>query len=126
MLKTASEEFYDLSKRHLLDGGGFHDIVAAARVPGVPFEKVAETLQPYVVQLIKEKVASPQQLRDGVEGFEKVAHRVLNPEHPLVVSFRTVLAADAEIEKLASGLQDIDVELDRVSSFVRGKLCGND
>jgi hypothetical protein len=122
LFKTASEEFYELSKRHLLEGGPFADIVAAARVPGVSYEKVAAALQPHVTRLIKEKVASPQELRDGVEGFEKVAHRVLNPAHPLVTSFRAILSSDQEIEKVAVALREVDVELDRVSNFVRERL----
>lgn len=123
LYKTASEEFYELSKRHLLEGGPFADIVAAARVPGVPYEKVAEALQPHVTRLIKEKVASPQELRNGVEGFEKVAHRVVNPSHPLVTSFRAILASDEEITKVAVALKDVDVELARVANFVRERLC---
>jgi hypothetical protein len=120
--KEAQEDFYDRTKRHLLGGGSFSDIVAASRIPGEPQEKIAAALQPFVVRLMKEKVATPTQLRAQVEGFEKVAHRIVNEDHPLVTSFRAYLSANHEIEKVAVGLQDIEVELGRVNAFIRERL----
>lgn len=124
MHKEAQEEFYDLVKRHLLDGNSFADVVAAARIPGVPQEKIAAALQPFVVRLMKEKVASPTKLRAQVEGFEKVAHRIVNEEHPFVTSFRAYLTANSEIEKVAVGLEEVEVELGRVNAFIRERLVG--
>jgi hypothetical protein len=124
MWKEAQEEFYDRVKRHLLDEGSFADVIAAARIPGVPFTKVAATLKPFMVRLFQEKVATPNQLRSQVDGFDKVAHRVVNTEHPLVTSFRAYLSLDQEIEKVAMGLKDIEIELGRVNAFIREHLVG--
>lgn len=125
MWKEAQEDFYEGVRRHLLDGGSFADVVAAARIPGVPQEKIASALQPFVVRLITDKVASPQALRGQVEGFDKVAHRIINQQHPFVTSFRAVLSLDQEIEKVAVGLEDIEVELGRVNAFLKEQLSAS-
>jgi hypothetical protein len=124
MWKEAQEEFYDLTKRHLLEGNSFADVVASSRIPGVPYEKIAAALQPFVVRLLREKIASPTVLRSSVEGFDKVAHRVVNDQHPLVTSFRAYLSLDQEIEKVAVGLRDVEIELGRVNEFIRNRLVG--
>lgn len=125
MWKEASDQYYEKVKRHLLDGGTFTDVLAAARIPGLPQEKVAHVLRPVVTQLLKEKVASAELLKAQSNDLVKVAHRVLNEEHPLVTLFRSLLSIDDEIEKVACGLEDVDVELSRVNGFIQERLCGN-
>ena len=122
--KEAQEDYYDHVRRHLLNGGSFADVVASSRIPGVPQEKISAALQPFVVRLLQDKVASAPALREQVEGFEKVAHRILNEQHPLVTTFRAYVSLDQEIEKVAVGLGDVEVELGRVNSFLKEKFCG--
>lgn len=124
MRKEAEAEYYDLVKRHLLDGGGFEDVMVSARSSGVGEERVGAALQPVVSQLIKEKVASPDRLKAGVRNLEKVAHRVLNQEHPFVKTFVTLLALDDEIEKVASGLASVTEQLDAVNTFIKEQCRG--
>lgn len=124
MRKEAEVEYYDLMKRHLLDGGGFEDVMVSARSSGADEGRVGETLQPFVAQLIKEKVASPERLKAGVRNLEKVAHRVVNQEHPFVKTFAAILALDDEIEKVASSLSTVSEQLDTVNAFIKEQCRG--
>jgi hypothetical protein len=120
--KEAAAEYYDMVKRHLLEGGGFEDVMVSARASGVPEEMVGEAMKPFVVDLIKEKVASPERLKTGIRNLEKVAHRVLNPDHPFVTVFGAMLALDDEIEKCATGLKQVDEQLEIVNDFIKEQL----
>lgn len=123
--KEAQAEYYDLVKRHMLSDGSFTDVVAAAQSSGADKMKIAEALRPVISRLLTEKVASPSDLavRDSLE---KVAHRVVNEEHPLVKTFFSILALNDEIEKVATALEEVDVQLARVNGFIKEKfLAGN-
>lgn len=122
MLKEAQEEYYDLVKRHLLNEYDFADVMVAARSSGVEDAKIAGVMTPVVERLMKEKVANQKKLMGGVRNLEKVAHRVVNEQHPLVTSFRTVLSLEDEIAKVAAGLGQVDAELKGVDSLIRGQL----
>lgn len=119
MHKQASDEFYDTMKRHLLDGGSFVDVVVAGTATGLSYEKYAEAVQPFVVRLLKEKVATAAELSNDLDSLEKTAHRIVNEQHPLVASFRAYIGLDSEIEKIATGLVDVEKELKNVDSFIR-------
>jgi hypothetical protein len=119
MHKQASDEYYDTVKRHLLDGGSFADVVVAGTSSGLSYEKYASAIQPFVTQLLREKVASAAELSNDMDGLEKVAHRIINEQHPLVASFRAYIGLDYEIEKIATGLVDVEKELKNVDSFIR-------
>lgn len=122
--QEASENYYDSVKRHLLDGGGFEDVLHAAKSSGAPEGEVSRTLQPFVVRLLKEKVSSASALRCGVLGIEKVAHRVLNPEHPFVATFGALLSFDGELEKIATALEDIDARMSDVNAVIQEQCRG--
>lgn len=118
-LKYASAEYYKTVRNHLLSGGSFSDVVVSARASIGDSEKVSSVLSPIVAQLLKEKIASPNQLREETRGIAKVAHRVLNPSHPLVVLSAEVSNFSDEIDKVAVALHDVDNEIGRVTSFIR-------
>lgn len=119
MFKEASEEFYAEAKNHLLDGGSFADVLLAAHSSGVGKEKVSTALQPFITRLLKEKVSSAKRLSEQARELSKVAHRSINEDHPMVSSFRVLLSADAEIEKIATALDTVDQELKAVNGFIR-------
>lgn len=121
--KQAGEEYYELARRHISGGGKMADLVVAARSVADD-EKIASPIREVVTRLMKDKVASASELRDGMLAMEKVAHRVVNKEHPLVTSFAAVLAFDNEIEKIASSLEDIEDQLSEVNGFIRSNLMG--
>lgn len=120
-VKEAQAEYYELVKRHMLDGGSFTDVVVAAQSSGTDKAKIAEALRPVIERLLVEKVATPGRLvvRDTLE---KVAHRVVNEEHPLVVTFRSILSLNVEMEKVATSLEEVDAQLDRVNVFIKEKF----
>lgn len=118
-LKEAQVEYYDLVRHHLLDGNNFSDILAAAQSSGADKHKIAETLRPVIEQLLKDKIASPSKLRVATEQLEKIAHRVVNEKHLLVSTFRSLLALESEIDKLATSLDDVDTQLGRVNGFIK-------
>ncbi len=120
--KEASADFYDTVKRHLLGGEGFEDVMNAAKSSGASNEKITEMMVPVVARLLKEKVSSAEILKVGVKNLEKVAHRVLNYEHPLVKSFMEMISLDQEIEKVASGLGSVEAELKKVNSVIKEQV----
>jgi hypothetical protein len=122
--KEASDEYYSEVKSHILEGGSFTDVLAAAQTSGMAYEKTAELLMPFVSKLLKEKVASPVALKAATSNLEKVAHRVVNEKHPLVAGFFEIAAIDAEIKKMATGLAEVDVELGRVNKFLKQQVAG--
>lgn len=118
-LKEAQADYYALVKNHLLEGNSFSDVLVAAQSSGADKQKIAEAMRPIVERIIIEKVASPLQLQIMTEQLEKVAHRVVNDKHPLVSTFRSVLALEAEVDKVAMSLEDVDAQLGRVNGFIK-------
>lgn len=121
MHKEAQVEYYAIVKQHLLNEGSFTDVLdAAAR--SASKEKVAEILEPVITKLLQEKVATVRALSDAAKQLEKVAHRSIDEEHPLVTGFRTIYSLDAEMTKVATGLGQVDAELTKVNSFIREQI----
>lgn len=118
-LESIKEEYYDMTKRHVLDGGSFSDILATARSTGAEDAKIASVISPVAQRLIKEKVASVDQLKVATRNLEKVAHRVVNSSHPFVTSFAAILTLQEEMAKTAEALNEVDTELGRVKSFIK-------
>lgn len=119
IFKQAQADYYQVVKEHLLEGGSFAEVLAAANSIGASNEKIAEVMKPIVVRLMKEKVAKPEKLATQTQDFTKLAHRVVNTDHPLASLFGALFAMDEEVEKLAVGLEDIDSELARVNTFLK-------
>lgn len=124
MYKQASIEYYDNVKQHLLEGGSFADVVVASRSMGADLDKIAEETRPIVVRLLTEKVASVAALKAGTDGIEKVAHRVVNEQHPLVTNFAAMLFAKEELDKVAMALDDTEDQLERLNEFVKELVRG--
>jgi hypothetical protein len=121
-LKQASAEFYDVAKRHIMDGGSITDVIVAARSTGVDKEKVSQVMQPVVAALLREKVASASELSAAMGQLEKVAHRSVNQEHPLVTNFLSIITSYQELGKTATVLADVDEQLGRVDAFIQEKF----
>ena len=119
--KEASAAYYEEVKRHLLDGGSFTDVVRAAHEV-VGSEKVAAVLNPFVSDLIRERVATPTQLASQVGGLEKVASRRVNQEHPFVSLLGAAVSHKTEFDKIAVALDEVDAELVRVNKFIKENL----
>ena len=122
MFKGASAEFYELSKRHMLGGGSFVDIVKAASIPGASAAEVNAVLTPVIKSLVQEKVASAKAISGQMKSLEKVAHRTVNPGHPMVKAAGAILSARQEIEKTAYGLREVEEGLKQINSFIKEKL----
>jgi len=118
-LKEAQAEYYAMVKNHLLEGNSFSDVLVAAQSSGSDKQKIAEAFRPIVERLLTEKVASPLQLKIMTEQLEKLAHRVVNEKHPFVSTFRSMLALEAEIDKVAMSLEDVNAQLGRVDGFIK-------
>lgn len=120
-IKEASAEYYDVVKRHILGGGDFVDVLAAVKTAAVGDAKISDILGPVIDGLLREKVATADTLARSTKALEKVAHRVVNAEHPLVVLPRTIASLDLEIDKIAHGLEDVEAQLSKVNGFIREK-----
>jgi hypothetical protein len=118
-IESSIADYYDVMKNHLLDGGSFADVLAAARSTGMSQEKVAGVLHPFVVQLISDNVVPPQVLKMGADGLDKVAHRVVNTAHPLVQSFSAIMMLNDELEKVATGLESVEDQIGKVRSYIK-------
>jgi len=122
MHKEASEEFYELSKRHMMSEGSLVDLVKAAQATGATGTEVNEVLAPVIKRLVQEKVASAKELSSQMVGLEKVAHRTINPSHPMVKAAGAIVSANQEMGKIAYGLQGVEDGLKNVNSFIKEKL----
>lgn len=117
--KVASDEYYDLVKRHMLDGGDFSHVMAAVRSTEAEDEKIAEVIKPVVERLLTEKVASSKQLNQAIRNLEKVAFRVVNPNHPMVTSFSAIVLMNQEIEKTSAALANIQSQSEIVQKAIQ-------
>lgn len=124
MNKEASDNYYSSVKTHLLEGNSFSDVVFAARSVGAGHQKVAEVMAPVVRRLLKEKVASARSLMMPEGAMEKVAHRVINPAHPLVRSFSDIVSSQHEYEKVSMALDEVESQIDRIKDFLKETLRG--
>lgn len=117
LFKEATAEFYDHMKRHILDGGSFGEAYGALKA------SVGETaysyMEPIVKGLIHEKIASFEDLKKQFASSEKVAHRIVNPEHPIIHSFSAMAMAGEELQKLSYALTQVGSELDAVQVFIK-------
>jgi hypothetical protein len=117
--KQAAAEYYHEVKTHLLTGESFSDVLMAANSSGLEGEKIAAVLAPVIEQLLREKVASDAVLSRGVTDLEKVAHRIVNEEHPLVRLVGAVAHFDEELSKCAEALASVDSQLVEVRSTIK-------
>lgn len=125
-LKQASADYYDSVKTHLLDGGSFADVLRGAHESGQRGTKVAEVVRPFLSQLLIEKVASPNALRSQMADLVKVAHRVVDPEHPFVAGYAAICKLQEEIEKVATALTEVDASLARVNQAIREEFLAGE
>jgi hypothetical protein len=119
--KMASAELYELVKQHVLDGDSIADVVVALRSTGVDKEKVSQVLEPIVEKLLKDKVAKVEQLTQQMKDIQKVAHRVVDAENPMVTTFLSVVTSHRELIKAASALEEVEEQLDRTNAFIQEK-----
>lgn len=122
MFKEASADLYELSKRHMLSGGSFSDIVKVAGSIGATAKEANDILTPVIKNLVMEKVSTAKALSAQMQSLEKVAHRTINPVHPMAKAAGAVLSAAREIEKTAYGLREVEEGLKQVNSFIKEKL----
>ncbi len=115
--KQATAEFYDQVKRHILDGGSFGEAYAALK--SSIGDQVHSYMEPIVKGLIQEKVASVDELKKQFASAEKIAHRVVNPDHPLLHSFSAMAMAGEELQKLSYALTQVESELEAVQGFIK-------
>jgi 2-hydroxy-3-keto-5-methylthiopentenyl-1-phosphate phosphatase len=119
MLKQASAEYYEVLKGHLLEGGSFADVLRAAQETGLNSTKIASAMNPFIARVLKEKVASPRDLSSQAQEFVKVAHRVVDEQHPLVRLFGAVVSLQDETEKVASALVSVDEQIAEVKKAIK-------
>lgn len=119
MRKEAQAEYYELAKRHLLDGGSFTDLLAAAQ--SLPYEmpKIATVIGQLSESLVHDRVTSFEALQRQTNELEKVAHRVVNPQHPFVRTLGAIIDLDQESEKVSIALDEVDSHLSQVQAFIK-------
>jgi len=122
MFKEAEAEFYELSKRHMMDGGSIIDIYKSAQATGATDDEAGSILTPVITRLVQEKVASAAAMKEQMKSLEKVAHRTINPAHPLVKAAGAILESGREMEKVSYGLRGVEDGLKQVNSFIKEKL----
>lgn len=122
MFKEASAEFYELSKRHMMDGGSLPDLLKIAEATGGTEEEINAIISPVVKLLVQEKVVTASVMKVQMKSLEKVAHRTVNPEHPMVKAAGAILLAAQECEAAVQGLHEVDAGLKQVNAFIKEKL----
>lgn len=117
LFKEAAAEFYDIVKRHVLEGGSFGEVYTALQ--SVAGDDLSDNLQPIVKGLISEKVAKAEDLKKQFADKEKSAHRTVNPEHPLLKTYAAMVMAGEELQKTAGVLDEVHQELGALTDFIK-------
>lgn len=120
--KYASDRYYLEVKNHVLEGGSLADVVNAAHSTGLPAEKVATIINPVVVRLMREKVASAGTLKRHLSDLEKVAHRQVNPEHPFVALVAEIADAYDTIALCSTKIAEANEALGEIDTFIKGNI----
>jgi len=118
-LKEAEAEYYDYVKRYIMDGGSFTDVMRAAMEVEPGHDKLGSVLVPVIQRLLVERVATAERLNGENDGLSKVAHRIVDDEHPLVTLFGAMMSLNDEVEKVATALKDVDDQLASVQKAIR-------
>jgi len=122
VFKEASAEFYELSKRHMMDGGTLPDIVKIAQATGGSEDEVGAVIAPVIKLLVQEKVVTASAMKIQMKSLVKVAHRTINPEHPMMKAAGAIVESSREIEKIAFGLDGVELGLKQVNAFIKEKF----
>ena len=115
----ASSDYFAHVKNHLLDNGSFADIMVAARSTGLETEKIASVMQPILVRILKEKIATAVELKAGMNSIEKVAHRIVNTNHPFVTAFNAMVIATDEMQKISMASAEAGKQLVRLGKYMK-------
>jgi hypothetical protein len=118
LFKEAASDFYNNVKTYLLDGGSFGEVVAALGTVAND-DDLKLHLEPVVARLIREKVASVQELKKQYSEVEKIAHRTVDPEHPIILSYSAMVLAGEELQKTAAALEEVGTELNTLNGFIK-------
>jgi uncharacterized protein Yka (UPF0111/DUF47 family) len=111
-------------KRHLMDGGSFVDVLRGAQEVSDDTNVVNETLSPFLGRLLQEKVASVESITSQVKDLEKVAHRLVDPDHPFVAGFAAVVKLADELDKVAAAIDVVDEQIKAVRKGIREEFLG--
>jgi hypothetical protein len=123
--KQASADYYQSVKNHLLEGGSFVDVMRGAQESGDSGAKIASVVTPTVTQLLLDKVAKQEQLYAELKDLEKVAHRIVDIEHPFVAGYSAISHLHDELEKVSAALVEVDASLARVHQAIREEFLAN-
>ena len=119
VLKTASDQYFDEVKNHMLTGGSLADVLNAAVNTGLSDEQIATAITPLVGRLLTEKVASAGALNLQIEGLEKVAHRQVNPNHPFVTLVAEIADASDTIELCSTKIAEANAALAQIDEHIK-------
>ena len=118
ILKQAEEDFYQTAKSEVLDPDGFgiRGVVAATE-QAAPTDGVAfQALQKVALRLVKEGAISGKDLEKSASAGST---KVVNSQHPLVVTFSGLVKAAAEKVRARAALNEVDQGLGQTDSFLR-------
>jgi hypothetical protein len=121
LLKQAEAEYYDAVKSHMLDGGSFADVARGASEV-LEGEDLKEALVPVMSRLFQEKVAAPDEVYCQLSDLEKVAHRIVDQDHPFVKTFGAVVSFQHECEKVATAILTVEDQLQAVKQVIKEDL----
>ncbi len=123
MLKEAQADFYELAKRHCMDGGSVADLYKAAEATGASEGEVWDVIKPIILTLSNEdKVKVASQVKEELNSIKKLAHRVINSEHPMIKAAGAIIAAGRELKTISDSLLNVENGLDRVNDFIQERL----
>lgn len=121
LFKEAASEFYDVLKRHILDGGSFGEAYAATET--ITGDETKTLLEPIVGRLIQEKVASVSQLKKQLAEGEKLAHGLVDPSHPLIQSYSAMIMSGEDLRTTMTALSEVQSELSDVNTFIKNAFA---
>lgn len=116
MFKSATAEFYDQTKQHMLEGGSFGEVYQAVKAVSDNEDELKGMMLPMIRSIINEKVASSETLKKQME-FETSAE--VDETHPLIQAFAGMVTAGREYQKIATALVDAETQLFEVEKAIK-------
>lgn len=120
LLDEAKESLYSAIKNEVVryDGAGLGGVVGA--LTKIASEDLVASFLPAMIERMREEGFQPQQLQSS---FEKRAGVMVNPDHPLVISFQGMMKIAQEMVVVDDAMSKTDKELVFVKTAMR-KLAG--
>ena len=113
--KQAEEDYYQAAKREVLGhgGAGMSGVIQATKIAAPNDSTAFKALKKVAERLVQEGVPGDELTKTASD------RRILNPEHPLVLSFAGLVKAAEERNRSALALREVEQGMKKTAGFLK-------